>query len=200
MSVYTYTYICVCVKRMMNYICGEIYQVERVNIIETAMGRHIYDVYALWHTLAVGTICGGEWSKCASRRRAQEGSERARKKERKKRENWASSRLIGMSSELNGTQTQLGPSSWCRVQVNKKSSHILASWMAAIQRDLQTSVCPAQSTISQQRCTILESALHACPCSAFFFYIPLSLCTVHAKINCLAWRGWKHFRLPANAV
>lgn len=45
-----HTYICVCVKRMMNYICGEIYQVERVNIIETAMGRHIYDVYALWHS------------------------------------------------------------------------------------------------------------------------------------------------------
>lgn len=27
--------LCVCVRRMMNYICGEIFQVDRVNIIET---------------------------------------------------------------------------------------------------------------------------------------------------------------------
>lgn len=138
---------------------------------------HIYMMYT--HS---GTKCEGSVQADVGHRKEVKELE---KKEEKIRENRASSRLIGMSSELNGTQTQLGPYSWCRVQVNKKSSHILASWVAAIQRDLQTSVCPAQSTISQQRCTILESALHTSPRSAFFFFIPLSLCAVHAKINCL---------------
>lgn len=80
----------------------------------------------------------------------------------KKRGQASSTRLIGMSSELNGTQTLLLfslsslfclPSMMCASQ-----QKIKPGYGPTFQRDLQTSVCPAQSTISQQRCTVLDSS------------------------------------------
>lgn len=120
---------------------------------------------------------------------ATEGRRKDMAEVHKKRGQASNTRLIGMSSELNGTQTLLLfslSSLFCLPSMMSCASQqkIKPGYGPTFQRDLQTSVCPAQSTISQQRCTVLDSSplslplsLSPCHYPSSVHSIPLSLCT-----------------------
>lgn len=160
---------CVCVRRMMNYICGEIFQVERVNIIETEKEKRHLDSC----TYIAYTHCRTEWDRLnASNRRAQGGYGRSPQK----RGQASSTRLIGMSSELNGTQTLL--------LFSLSSLFFLSSMMSCasqqkikpgygptFQRDLQT-VCVQLSLQSRSKGALYWTALPSLSLSLPSLFLP----------------------------